>query len=76
MGRWLMPSSFSYALLYCTYTTPSIIISSFEEQTFTGELKDYYEIIDGLQRLNAIVSFVNNDYGILVDGVEYFYDMQ
>jgi hypothetical protein len=36
-----------------------------------GSLK--YEIIDGKQRLSTIISFFNNEFGILVDGIEYFY---
>ena len=58
------------------YPTPSIIVSRYEGTDTDGKSIDIYEIIDGLQRLNAIVSFVNNDFGIIVDGQEYFYDLQ
>lgn len=58
------------------YPTPSVIISCYDGYDENGKPKDYYEIIDGLQRLNAIVSFVDNEYGIIIDGKEYFYDMQ
>lgn len=58
------------------YPTPSIIVSTYEIKDESGNIKDYYEIIDGLQRLNAIVSFVNNEYGIIIGNKEYFYDMQ
>ena len=59
------------------YPTPSIILSSFEDKDKFGNRKISYEIIDGLQRLNAIVSFVNNEFGVINnDGKEYFYDMQ
>lgn len=57
------------------YPTPSIIVSHYEKPGEDEKIKDYYEIIDGLQRLNAIVSFVNGEFGIFVDGVEYFFDM-
>ena len=58
------------------YPTPSIIVSEYEDKNTVGKVTDYYEIIDGLQRLNAIVSFVNNDFGVVIDGQEYFFDMK
>lgn len=58
------------------YPTPSIILSAYEDKDYIGKMKTFYEIIDGLQRLNAIVSFVNNEFGIINDEKEYFYDMQ
>lgn len=57
------------------YPTPSIILSTYEEDT-DGKLVDCYEIIDGLQRLNVIVRFVNNEYGIILDGRKYYFDIQ
>lgn len=59
------------------YPTPSIILSAYENKDNLGNIKTLYEIIDGLQRLNAIVSFVNNEFGVIDDdGKEYFYDIQ
>lgn len=58
------------------YPTPSIIVSYYEIKDKSGNMIDCYEIIDGLQRLNAIVSFVTNEFGIMIDKKEYFYDMQ
>ncbi len=58
------------------YPIPSIILSAYEDKDSFGNIKVFYEIIDGLQRLNAIVSFVNNEFGIIYKGKEYFYDMQ
>ena len=58
------------------FPTPSMIVSEYEAINKNNEKQEYYEIIDGLQRLNAIVSFVENEYGIIIDGEEYFYDMQ
>lgn len=52
------------------YPTPSIIVSY-----YNGGERESYEIIDGLQRLNAIVSFVDNEYGIMVNGKEHFFDL-
>lgn len=52
--------------------TPSIIVSEYQDD----DGKSMYEVIDGLQRLNAIVRFVNNEYGIIIDGEERFYDTQ
>ena len=57
------------------YPTPSIIVSTFERKDENGIIKDYYEIIDGLQRLNAIVSFANNEFGVMIDNKEYYFDM-
>lgn len=55
------------------YPTPSIIVSAYDD----GDDEDeWYEIIDGLQRLNAIVSFVDNDFGIMIDGEEKFFDLK
>ena len=58
------------------YPTPSIILSAYEGEDESRKVKVFYEIIDGLQRLNAIVSFVNNDYGIDWNGEECYYDTQ
>ena len=58
------------------YPTPSIILSAYEGEDESHQVKVFYEIIDGLQRLNAIVSFVNNDYGIDWNGEECYYDTQ
>ena len=54
------------------FPTPSIIVSEYQDD----DGKSMYEVIDGLQRLNAIVRFVNNEYGIIIDGEERFYDTQ
>lgn len=58
------------------YPTPSIILSTYEDKDKFGNTKVFYEIIDGLQRLNAIVSFVNNEFSVILEGKEYYYDMQ
>ena len=50
------------------YPTPSIILSTYEGKDKFGNTKIFYEIIDGLQRLNAIVSFVNNEFGVIYEG--------
>lgn len=34
-----------------------------------------FEIIDGMQRLNAIVSFIENEYSISWEGNQYFFDL-
>lgn len=36
--------------------------------------EDLYEIIDGKQRLNALMSFCKNEYSIIIDGEEYYID--
>jgi hypothetical protein len=35
--------------------------------------EEIYQIIDGKQRLTTILSFANNEFPIVIDGVEYFY---
>ena len=34
-----------------------------------------YEIIDGMQRLNAIFSFIEGEFGVVEDGVEKYFDL-
>ena len=36
---------------------------------------DKWEIIDGLQRLNAICSFIENEYPIEINGKNYYFDL-
>lgn len=36
--------------------------------------KDIYEIIDGKQRLNAMQSFFNNEFTLLLEGSEYYFN--
>ena len=45
------------------YPTPSIMINDFQE-LIDGKEYQRYEIVDGLQRLNAIFSFIIGEFGI------------
>lgn len=40
----------------------------------SGDKKTTIKVIDGKQRLNTIKSFLNNEFGLIKDGVEYFYN--
>ena len=35
---------------------------------------EYFKVIDGKQRLNALISFAKGEFPIIVDDVEYFFD--
>lgn len=35
-----------------------------------------YEIIDGMQRLNAIFCFIENEYGLTINGKRYYFDLE
>ncbi len=52
------------------YSVPLFLFASKEEQ---GTVQ--YEIIDGMQRLNAIMSFIENEYPIEINGKEGFFDL-
>lgn len=55
------------------FPTPSIILVRCIDPKTS---KEWYEIIDGLQRLNAIVSFVNGEFSIPYDGKQLYFDPQ
>lgn len=48
---------------------PAISVCVLEKEN--GE--EIYQIIDGKQRLTTILAFSNNEFPIVIDGVEYFY---
>lgn len=52
------------------YSVPLFLFASKEEQ---GTIQ--YEIIDGMQRLNAIMSFVENEYPIEFNGTKGYFDL-
>lgn len=58
------------------FPTPSIILASYDIKDIDGNTEHHYEIIDGLQRLNAIVSFVNGDFSVPWYGNECYFDVQ
>lgn len=54
------------------FPTPSIMINHFEEK-INGQWVQRYEIIDGLQRLDAIFSFIRGEFGIRMNNkIQYF----
>jgi len=57
------------------FPTPSIMINNFKVKIDGEEWLDRYEIIDGLQRLDAIFSFIKGEFGIDHDGEIKFFDV-
>lgn len=55
------------------YPVPIFLVVNNPEVKGIGDLVQK-EIIDGLQRLEAIVSFINNEYYVTVDGVSGFFN--
>lgn len=53
------------------YSVPLFLLA----QNTDAEGSISFEIIDGMQRLNAIVSFIENEYSILWEGKQYFFDL-
>lgn len=54
-----------WSMLYRRYIPPICVIEQDQH---------HFEIIDGKQRLNAMISFINNKYTLLIEGKEYFYN--
>ena len=57
------------------YPVPSIILSEYEVKYSDGDAEDNYEIIDGLQRLNAIALFMQSKFPIVYNGQEMYFDL-
>lgn len=49
------------------FPVPLILLANFEEK---------YEIIDGIQRLNAIFGFIENEFDINISGDDFYFDSQ
>lgn len=56
------------------FPTPSIMINDFKKKN-GNEWIQRYEIIDGLQRLDAIFSFIRGDFGIKYHGKLLYFDI-
>ena len=52
------------------YSVPLFLFATKEKE---GNIQ--YEIIDGMQRLNAIMSFIENEFPIELNGVSYYFDL-
>lgn len=57
------------------YPIPLFLFVSRREVLDTGKSVTKREIIDGLQRLEAIISFINNKFPVKVDGVEKYFNL-
>lgn len=66
---------FIESIINCYLTSP-IVVSEYEEKECNGKVYDYCEVLDNQASLNAIIEFVNNEFGIIVDGEELYYDMR
>lgn len=53
--------------VYKQYSVPLILLAEREDGS--------YEIIDGMQRLNAVVSFIENEFGITYDNEVCYFDL-
>ena len=52
------------------YSVPLFLFATKEKD---GNIQ--YEIIDGMQRLNAIMSFIENEFPIVVNGIKGYFDL-
>ena len=52
---------------------PPLAIISYIDDSDRCNQKHVYKIIDGKQRLSTIISFINNEFPIIVEGIEFFY---
>ncbi len=57
------------------YPTPSIMLNTLQEEDEDGNKYDKNEIVDGVQRLDAILSFIINDFSIEFEGHIGYFDM-
>lgn len=57
------------------YPVPLFLFVSRRELQADGKYITKREIIDGLQRLEAIISFINNKFPVIIDGEERYYDL-
>lgn len=56
--------------IYNHYSVPLILVADKSDN-----LSQKYEIIDGMQRLNAVFSFIDNEFPINVDGEKVYFDL-
>lgn len=52
---------------------PPFAVISFIDDNDRSNQKHTYKIIDGKQRLSTIISFINNEFSIIVEGSEFYY---
>lgn len=58
--------------IFNNYSVPLFLLA--QKTQGNGELE--YEIIDGMQRLNAIVSFIENEYPIMYEGQNCYFNLE
>lgn len=52
------------------FPTPSMMLASYDTDN-----RHQYEIIDGLQRINAIISFITNEFPVMHNGKKQYFDL-
>jgi len=52
---------------------PPFAVVSFIDDSDRNNQKHIYKIIDGKQRLSTIISFINNEFSIIVEDSEFYY---
>lgn len=57
------------------YPVPLFLFVAHRELQDNGKSIKKREIIDGLQRLEAIISFINNEFPVELDGVEQYFNL-
>jgi hypothetical protein len=58
--------------IYKRFSVPLILLANVK----SNDDKDKYEIIDGLQRMNAFCAFIENEFGLMLNGEERYFDLQ
>ena len=55
------------------YPVPLFLVANTTEN-INGNVQDCKEIIDGLQRIEAIISFINNEFKVDINGIYQYFD--
>ena len=56
--------------IYRKYSVPLFLFAQLKTDV------QQYEIIDGMQRLNAIFCFIENEFGLTINDVRYYFDLE
>ena len=56
--------------IYRKYSVPLFLFAQLKTDV------QQYEIIDGMQRLNAIFCFIENEFGLTINSVRYYFDLE
>lgn len=71
---WSLPDKVLFIdSLFKAFPIPNIMMVEYDEE---GTENSTYGIIDGLQRVNAIVSFMLGEFPVYVNGVKGYFDIK